>query len=116
MKVNYANNPLLGPGKWDPLLSLLTPSGDAIVIPTNLIEAIKSRARVLKSRGIAVFRTVKLQDGSFSLRRLSGNQRRGNFELYEKIKSMQVGAMQMHDAMKKRIKWLKEQRKLGNTK
>lgn len=59
MKVNHANNPLLGTGKWDPLLSLLTPGGDSITVPAELFPAIRSRCRDMGNQGIAFFITSK---------------------------------------------------------
>ena len=56
MRINYANNPLIGYGKWDALLSLLTPDGDGIVIPSNLINPIRFRTMQLRKHGIAIFR------------------------------------------------------------
>ena len=59
MKINYANNPLLGPGKWDALLSLLTPEGDSITVPAEIFNPIRVRAGVFTSKGIAFFSSSK---------------------------------------------------------
>lgn len=59
MKINYANNPLLGTGKWDPLLSLLTPGGDSITVPADLFNKIKDRATFFSMKGIAFFSSSK---------------------------------------------------------
>lgn len=70
MKINYANNPLLGTGKWDPLLSLLTPGGDSITVPANVFTAIRCRCRGMGKQGIAFFIT-SLANGKCTVARVN---------------------------------------------
>ena len=83
MKINYANNPVLGPGKWDPILSLLTPDGDAIVLPAALYKAVECHCTRLASKNIAAFST-SFVDGVFTVRRLSDAESKKRFERFKR--------------------------------
>lgn len=94
MKINYANNPLLGTGKWDPLLSLLTPGGDSITVPANVFTAIRCRCRGMGKQGIAFFSSSE-KGGVCRLWRTNtpSGKDGSQTDLTQNLKSMKVGAV-----------------------
>ena len=94
MKINYANNPLLGTGKWDALLSLLTPEGDSITVPADVFHHIRYRAAYFSSNGIAFF-SSSTKDGVCKLWRtiIPRGKDGSQTELTQDLKAMKVGAV-----------------------